>query len=486
MSAAALTPWLLVAPLAAAILNLLVPERVRASLSLLICVPMSALALALLLAYLQEGAIGYVAGGWEAPLGIPFVVDGLAAGMIVLTAMVSVPCAVHAATYLRGKDTANAWFWPLLWFMWTALNTIWISADLFNLYVGMELLGLAAVGLVALRGTPEALSAAMRYLLAALLGSLAYLLGVALLYGSYGSLALADLAVHAAAGPTVMVAFALMAAGLALKTALFPLHAWLPPAHGGALTPVSALLSALVIKASFYILLRLWLALAPDATPPGAATLLGLLGAAAVLWGSWMAWRQEQFKHLVAYSTVAQVGYLFLFFPLASGGARAAELAYDGFILMLFSHALAKAAMFLSAGNLILSSGGERVRDLAGISRGRLMSMVSFGIAAVSIMGLPPSGGFLAKWLYLQSALVAGQWGWIVVLVVGTLLSTMYIFRVFHQAYLEGSPHLDVTPPPVWLEISAITLALASVLVGFVAYAPLEWMHLPAAGGGAG
>lgn len=101
-------------------------------------------------------------------------------------------------------------------------------------------------------------------------------------------------------------------------------------------------------------------------------------------------------------------------------------------------------------------------------------------------MGLPPSGGFTAKWLYLQSALVSGQWWWIAVLVVGTLLSTMYIFRVFHQAYLEGSPHLDLKAPPVRLEISAMALALASVLIGFAAFAPLEWMRLPVGGGGAG
>lgn len=479
MSVAALVPWLLIVPLTAAMITLLAPERLRAPLSLVLAVLMTVLAIALMASLHSEGAaVSYALGGWEAPLGILFIVDGLAAGMILLTAVVSLPCAVHAHTYLRDNAGANAWFWPLLWFLWTALNGIWLSADLFNLYVGLELLGLAAVGLVALRGTPEALAAAMRYLLAALLGSLAYLLGVALLYGSYGTLTLTDLALVVEAVPTVFVALALMTTGLLLKTALFPLHAWLPPAHGGALTPVSALLSALVIKASLYILLRLWLGFAPQATPPGAAHVLGLLGAGAVLWGGWMAWRQEKLKHLVAYSTVAQVGYLFLFFPLAAGSARAAGLAYDGFLLMLVSHALAKAAMFLSAGNLILAVGAERVQDLAGINRIRLISLVSFGIAAVSIMGLPPSGGFTAKWLYLQSALVDGQWVWIGVLLAGTVLSAMYVFRVFHQAYIDGPPQSDFRTPPIWLEISAMVLALASILIGLLALAPLEWMRI--------
>ena len=335
--------------------------------------------------------------------------------------------------------------------------------------------------MVALRGTSEALSAALRYVLAALLGSLLYLLGIALIYGGYGTLALTRLTGVIEAVPTVYVALALMAAGLALKTALFPLHSWLPSAHGGALTPVSALLSALVVKASLYVLIRLWLHLTPETGPPvGAATMLGLFGAGAVLWGSWMAWRQEKLKYLVAYSTVAQIGYLFLFFPLVTAGdARASGLAYDGFVLMLISHALAKSAMFLSAGNLIFAVGGERVRDLAGINRIRQTSMVSFGIAGVGIMGLPPSGGFTAKWLYLQSALITGQWIWIAVLLAGSVLSAMYIFRVFHHAYLDGPPQANFRAPSIWLESSAMFLALSSVLIGLSAWAPLEWMRLP-------
>ena len=481
MSTEALVPWLLVVPLTAAILTLLVPERMRAPVSWIACVPMLALAGAVLITVLRTGATIYSFSGWEAPLGISFTVDGLAGGMILLTAIVSAVCAVHARTSLRDEASANAWFWPLLWFMWTALNGVWMSADLFNLYVCLELLGLAAVGLVALRGTPEALSAALRYLLAALLGSLFYLLGIALIYGSYGALAFTTLSGVLEAVPTVYVALALMAAGLALKTALFPLHSWLPSAHGGALTPVSALLSALVVKASLYVLIRIWLHLTPaSGSLAGAATVLGLLGAGAVLWGSWMAWRQEKLKYLVAYSTVAQIGYLFLFFPLVtSGEARASGLAYDGFVLMLISHALAKSAMFLSAGNLIFAVGGEKVSDLAGINRIRQTSMVSFGIAGVGIMGLPPSGGFTAKWLYLQSALITGQWVWIAVLLAGSVLSAMYIFRVFHHAYLDGPPQATFRTPSIWLESSAMFLALSSVLIGLSAWAPLEWMRLP-------
>lgn len=472
-----LLAWLVMLPLAAAVLTMLLPLRLRAAVSLALLAPMTVLALMLGAAAATHGPFVLALGGWATPLGIALQADGPAVGMTLLTVAISVPCAIHAAAYLRGHAEAE-YFWALFWFLWASLNTIWMSTDIFNLYVGIELLGLAAVGLVALRGDAEALAAAMRYLLAALLGSLAYLIGVALLYGGHGSLSLAHLAQTDHAQATTAVALAAMSLGLALKTALFPLHAWLPPAHGGALTPVSALLSALVIKASFFIMLRLWFALAPPGLST-VATLLGLLGAFAVFWGGWKALRQSRLKHLVAYSTVAQVGYLFLFFPLAIGtGEAAARLAWDGTMLMLISHALAKAAMFLAAGNLILAIGSPRIADLAGIGRYRQFSLLSFGIAGVGIMGLPPSGGFGAKWLLMQSALAGGGWLWVAVLIGGGLLSAAYVFKVFRHAFIEGPKRDRFEDPPAALEITALVLALASLTIGLAAHDPLTWLRL--------
>ncbi|HRP96098.1 MAG TPA: proton-conducting transporter membrane subunit [Rhodocyclaceae bacterium] len=470
-------PWVLIVPLAAALATLLASERHRARVALPLVALQWLASFALARQVVVDGPQRHALGGWDAPLGIALVADGLAAGMVALTALVAGACCAYASVYLRDKPIANAYFWPLTWFLWTALNGIWLSGDIFNLYVGLELLGLAAVGLVALAGTATALAAAMRYLLAALLGSLAYLLGVALLYAAYGTLALPDLARVAEPQATTHVALALMTLGLLLKTALFPLHAWLPPAHGGALTPVSALLSALVIKASFYILLRVWLALGSGVAPLAAAHLLGALGAAAVFWGGWMAWRQTQLKQLVAYSTVAQIGYLFLFFPLAFGTSlAAARLAWDGTLLMLVSHALAKAGMFLGAGTLILATGSTQIGQLAGIGRFRPLLLFSFGLAGVSLMGLPPSGGFGAKWLLLHSALASGQWWWLLVLLGGGLLSAAYVFKVFQQSFVEGPKRDRFESRSATLELSALALSLASVVLGLAAHAPLDWL----------
>ena len=268
-------------------------------------------------AVIMDGTLHHAVGGWGAPLGIDLRADGLSVLMLLMTAAVGLAISFYAPAYFRDEPRKTEQFWPLWLFLWTGLNALFLSADIFNLYVTLELLGLAAVSLTALSGRADALTGAMRYLLATLLGSLAYLLGVALLYHGFGSVDIAILAERVEASPVVWAALGLMSAGLLLKTALFPLHFWLPPAHASAPAPVSALLSALVVKASFYILLRLWLEIFGPLVGDGVGELLGLLGAAAVLWGSLQALRQTRLKLLIAYSTVAQLGYMFLAFPLA-------------------------------------------------------------------------------------------------------------------------------------------------------------------------
>jgi formate hydrogenlyase subunit 3/multisubunit Na+/H+ antiporter MnhD subunit len=431
----------------------------------------------------QEGGFYYSLAGWDAPLGIELRVDGLAVTFLLLTTLVASGCGIHAGIYLKPDKPWQRYFWPLYWFLWAGLNTVWIGGDLFNLYVGLELISLAAVGLVALGGQAEALRAALRYLLAALLGSMVYLLGVALIYGQFGTLSLAEVAhqvrlMHQA--ELMRPALVLMLVGLALKTALFPLHGWLPPAHGIAKSPVSALLSALVVKASFYIAARIWLEAGEVVATQWMAQLIGALGAAAVIWGSWLAWCQPRLKQVVAYSSVAQIGYLFLLFPLTFGVDASTSLqAQQGITLQVISHALAKSAMFLAAGNLILAVGSNRVDALAGVSHFLPFSLFSFGLAGVSLMGLPPSGGFAAKWMLLQASMASGQWWWILVLVGGGLLSAAYVFRIYRASFLERDEKDHFYHPDRRLEVVAMLLAVASLGLGLAGSQVLSVMALP-------
>ncbi|MBK7050212.1 MAG: oxidoreductase [Rhodoferax sp.] len=408
------------------------------------------------------GALAHAVGGWGAPLGIDLAVDGLSAAMLVLTQTVALPLAVYARSYFKPGDPQGAWFWPLMGFLVAGLNALFVSADLFNIYVTLELVGLAAVGLVAAGGGAQQVAAALRYLFATLVGSGAYLLGVALIYGVYGTVSIATLVplVTQDAPRLVWIAAGLMVAGLMLKTALFPFHFWLPPAHGGAPAPVSALLSALVVKASFYLILRLWLG-PLQAILPTFAWLMAVLGAAAILWGSWQAIRAVKLKRLIAYSTVAQLGYLFLIFPLL-----AAPGALQAGVMQVFAHGLAKAGMFAAAGVLIKATGQDTVAGLAGAVERLPVTMGAFALAGMTLMGLPPSAGFLAKWQIIEAALAQGYWPIVVVVLAGGLLAAVYVLRVLRQAFLLTPVNATLTPVPRALEWSAFALAAASVLLG--------------------
>jgi multicomponent Na+:H+ antiporter subunit D len=423
---------------------------------------------------IAEGPQRLAVGGWGAPLGVDLYADGLSLAMLLMTAVAGLGISLYAAVYFRDAPSRAAAFWPIWLLLLTALNALFLSNDIFNLYVTLEILGLSAVALTALAGGADALVGAMRYLLISLLGSLAYLLGVALLYHAYGTVDIALLAERIGAEPATWAAIGLMTAGLILKTALFPLHFWLPPAHASAAAPVSAALSALVVKGSFYLLLRLWLELFGDLAG-GVSTLLGLLGAAAVLWGSVMALLQTRLKLLVAYSTVAQIGYLFLAFPLAAG---AGITAWTGALYLAFSHALAKAAMFLAAGNLLRFGGHDRIADLDRVVQRLPLSIAAFALAGVSIMGLPPSGGFIGKWLLLESALTRGQWGWAMVIILGGVLAATYVFKVLGYAFTQSEHPHQANPVPATMEWVALGLAAAAVLLGLIVSQPLVLLEI--------
>lgn len=482
-----LIPVLLIIPLAWALISLLAERFPVGRIAIPGILLQLAASVTLTVDIWQQGAQSYALGSWLAPLGITLVADGLTVSLLSLTALIALVSALYALFYLREYPRQQTYFWPLFWFLLAALNGIWLAGDLFNLYVGLELLGLAAVGMVALKGDKQSLEAALRYLYAALLGSLAYLLGVALVYGNYGSLDIVQLRGLMVADITTQVAIGLMTIGLLIKTAVFPLHYWLPPAHGGALAPVSAILSALVVKASFYILARIWLDAGTIAITVSAAQVMGVLGAGAIVYGSWQAFRQTDIKMLVAYSTVAQLGYLMLVFPLAiQTGQAAAQLAWQGTLIHLLAHGFAKAAMFLSVGTLVVSAARKGIADLAGVSREVPLALFAFGLSAVSLMGLPPSGGFNGKWLLLQSALASSQWWWFIVLAVGSLMTAAYIFRVFRISFVEEADH-PFKRTPVMLDVTALALAVLAILLGFFTMVPLTLMEvtdmIPGGGG---
>jgi formate hydrogenlyase subunit 3/multisubunit Na+/H+ antiporter MnhD subunit len=429
----------------------------------------------------------YVVGDWQPPLGIALRADGLSAAMMVTTAVVICVIGVfaHADFDTRAQPLevrAPFVFWILLMAIGGAMNLIFLGGDLFTLYVALELLTFAAVPLVCLDGRSETIQAALRYLLFALLGSILYLVGTALLYGSYATLDILLLSQRVDMETATLIAAVLMTVGLLAKTALFPLHLWLPPAHAGAPAAASAVLSAVVVKGSFFLVVRLWFDATPDMLGFAGAQLVGALGAGAILFGSVVALQQKRLKLLIAYSTVAQIGYLFLMFPLAFGGVSAQpgnDGALTGGMLLAMSHATAKAAMFMAAGLIYSALGHDRIAELGGTARALPMTVFAFAIGGACLIGLPPSGGFLGKWLLLDAAISTGQWQWAVVLLAGGLLAGGYIFIVVSRSLASPPQPLKLrVAVPKYREAATLMLALFSLLLGFVALGPVDVLQV--------
>lgn len=423
---------------------------------------------------LREGSVLVMLGGWESPLGILLRADGLAAAFVAMTAVVASAIAFHLlAEDRRGrqrKGFSSQAAWALFLFLWAGLNAVFLSNDLFNLYVALELTSLSGVALVALAGSAAALRAQLRYLLYAAVGSLLYLMGVALLYAELGVLDLALAGRALAATAPVQAALILMTVGLLVKTAIWPLHFWLPAAHSTAPAPISAALSGLVVKASLYLLIRLWFDVFAPVLNDLAWSAMAALGAIAVLWGSLLALRQERMKMMIAYSTVAQLGYMLFVFPLAVAGGSAAREAWTGGVLVIIAHGIAKASMFLAAGAIIAALGSDEREKLAGASRRVPVPIFAFALAGLSIMALPPSGGFLGKWLLLRSAMTAGEWTLAAVLVVGGLLAAGYVLKFLIPAFRPVPEGASVEPlPSGLLGVGAMLLALVSVALGLAA-----------------
>jgi multicomponent Na+:H+ antiporter subunit D len=442
-----------------------------------------AVAVSIAFSFVQSAQpLTYLLGAWAPPLGIALRADGLSVAMMLAVAVVVAGIAAYAwSDFAPPADGAEKrapfMYWLLLLAVWGSLNLVFLSGDLFTLYVALELLTFSGVPLVCLDGRGETLRSALRYLLFALAGSLLYLLGAVLLYGAYGTLDIALLAGLVRPGPIAWTAAALMTVGLLAKTALFPLHIWLPPAHAGAPAAGSAILSALVIKGSWFLVVRLWFDVMPGVVTLSAAQLLAAMGALAILVGSIVALRQQRLKLLVAYSTVAQIGYLFLMFPLAfdaSGAILIHGAALDAGVLQASAHATAKAGMFMAAGLIYASLGHDRIADLAGVARAMPITVLAFAVAGLALMGVVPSGAYLAKKLLLDAAGESGQWWWTVVLQGGAAFTAGYMVLVLVSVFRRPSvPVVLLKRASRLSEAAALCLAVCSLLLALAALGPV-------------
>ncbi len=425
------------------------------------------LAIAVMLAQrvYAEGTISYAIGAWATPWGIEYRVDMAGALMILIIATIGAVVMPYAwrsiAHELHKKHTGL--FYTCYLLCLTGLLGVVVTGDAFNLFVFLEISSLSSYVLISLGSKRRALTAAYQYLVMGTIGATFILIGVGLLYMMTGTLNMMDLSQRlpeVTDTRTIRVAFAFITVGVSIKLALFPLHQWLPNAYSFAPSVVSAFIAATATKVGVYVLLRFFFTVFGihfSFNNMHVGQILMLLAVTAILVASLVAIFQNNVKRMLAYSSVAQIGYIILGISLATTDGVTAGM------LHLFNHALIKCALFLALGCIFLRLGSVALEDMHGLARQMPWTMAAFVAGGLSLVGLPLTAGFISKWYLVSAVLAGGYWPLAVLILVSSLLALIYIWRVVEAAYFNvpgAAMHKVKEAPasmliPVWLLIGA-------------------------------
>ena len=387
-------------------------------------------------------------GSWPAPFGIEIHVDSLSAILILIITGASSLALIGGRTSLNAQIESNRQ--PLFFAAWllalAGLLGIAVTADAFNIFVFMEISSLASYILIAGGPDRRALPAVFRYLVMGTIGATFYLIGVGMIYMMTGTLNIADMQVRleGVASPTpVLIAAGFITVGIALKAAVFPLHAWLPNGYTYAPHAATVFLAACATKVSLYVLIRFDFIIFQtniDGHPLQFSSFLLPLSVLAILVASAIALYQTNLKKILAYSSVAQIGYIVMGASLVS----AAGLTASG--VHMFNHALAKATLFLAVASVAIRYASLNLENLAGVARTMPWTMAAFVAAGLSLIGVPGTAGFISKW-YLISAVIEhptlGVW-LVIAIVLSSLMAVIYIWKIIEVVYFKA-PTLEST-----------------------------------------
>ena len=405
------------------------------------------IAILLLNQVLASGPISYALGNWAAPWGIEYRVDLVNAFVLLIVAGTAAIVLAFAKTSVEREIPRHQipLFYCSFLLCVTGLLGIAITGDLFNLFVFLEISSLSSYTLISLGKDRRALTAAFQYLIMGTIGATFIVIGVGLLYMMTGTLNMADLAVRVppiAGTRTILAAFAFLTVGAGLKLALFPLHLWLPNAYTYAPSAVTAFLAGTATKVAVYVLLRFFFTIfGADFTLETMSmdALLLPLALTAVLVASGVAIFQQDAKRMLAYSSVAQVGYMALGIGFFSVTGLTAGIVH------LFNHAIIKTALFMALGCIVLRTGSCHIPSLVGIGRRMPWTMAAFVFGAMSLVGVPLTAGFISKYYLAVGALEKGWWWLVFLLVASSLIAVVYIGRVVE---IGGSTAASGDPRP--------------------------------------
>ena len=468
---------LVVLPLMMGAVAAIVPsEKLAWVLSLLVTLVCSACACVLVLQVAGGDSLVYSMGGWDPPHGISYVVDWLSAPVLLLIALMAVICAVYAYPSVQAEvePKKRAPFYAAFLVCLAGLLGMVVTGDAFNVFVFLEVSSISTYVLVGMGASRDrrALSAAFNYLILGSIGATFFVIGLGFLYMETGTLNMADMARildDLDGGSRVsQLAFAFILIGLGLKLAMFPLHVWLPNAYAHSPSFVTAFLASTATKAALYLLLRFTFTIFDvNFDYVGTAVMIVLVGfgVAGMVFASLQAIFQTDARRTLAYSSVAQVGYMLL--GIGLGTAAGAAAGY----LHLLNHAVIKGGLFIALGAFWYRFGITRISDFRGLSKTMPWTMTAFTISALSLIGVPATAGFVSK-VNLASAAAAKGWWWAVAtIVITSILAVIYMGNILKEAYFRQPPVVngalvEKNEAPLMMLIPMWILALASIAIG--------------------
>jgi multicomponent Na+:H+ antiporter subunit D len=439
--------------------------------ALLICLVSS---FVILKTVIEQGTIQYWLGGWRPPWGIEYRVDHFNAFMLVLVSSLALISAIYAKRIVESElpDRVGL-FWSLYLLLVTGLLGIILTGDMFNLFVLIEVASLTSYSLIAI-GKGRATLASFRYLIIGTIGAIFYLIGVGYLYIMTGSLNMEDLRILLPplySTPAVQVAFVFILIGFGIKIALFPMHAWQPDAYTYAPSAVSIIISTAMAKTSTYALIRIifsvfTLEFITDFLP--LFDILCWIAATAIIVGSIVAMVQNNLKKMLAYSSIANVGYI----VLAIGLAPFTPFGLTPALMHILNHAVIKGCMFMAACAFIYKLDLWDIRKFEGLGRKMPYTCFALILAALAMIGMPPSAGFITKWYLILAALDAKKYLFVAVIFFSTLLMIIYFWRVVEIMYIRAAPSsgetsaIPVDEAPLSMLIPTLTLGVLTFVIG--------------------
>jgi len=460
-----------VIPLMAAPICLLLK---RTQLVWLFSIIVSGLAFLISVLLLQQvmttGVISYELGGWPAPWGIEYRIDKLNAFLLLIISAISTIVLFAAQVSISKEIPQNkqTLFYILYLLSLTGMLGIVATGDAFNVFVFLEISSLSAYALIAMGKDRRALWAAYQYLIMGTIGATFILIGIGLMYQMTGTLNMEDLSQRlpeVAQTRTVFTAFAFVIVGVCLKLALFPLHLWLPNAYAYAPSIVTAFFAATATKVAIYLLIRFTFSvfgLTFSFTTIPLQTLFMALGLVGIIIASTSAIYQNNIKHLFAYSSIAQIGYMIVGFSISTVTGLTATL------LHLFNHALMKSAIFLALAAVMYRLGNVQLNSFHGLGRQMPLTMAAIVIGGLSLIGVPLTVGFISKWYLIIALLEQGWWPVAVLVLIGSLLAVIYVWRIVEVAYFKA-PLVNAIPvkeAPLSFLIPIWTLIVANIYFG--------------------